>query len=128
MVRIGMCAAGINLSNHKARSRDVPIRSQVSVSDIFSTNLIRSLCNITLAVVNGEHNLWQGAAVNGRTRPKCLQCGSISLNVLQTYSVVKHIHWIDFNNFKVFEVYCATVLSRKIEVSDRDSVSADIPY
>ena len=88
--------------------RDVPIRSQVSVSgpikaffnksvsDILSRNLIRSCFNITSAVVNGKHNLWPGAVVSGRTRPKCLQCGSISLNALQTYSAVKHIHWIDF--------------------------------
>ncbi len=33
-----------------------------------------------------------------------LGCRHFFLNALQSYSIVKHIHWIDFNNFNVVEV------------------------
>lgn len=31
-------------------------------------------------------------------------CRQFFLNALQSYSIVKHIHWIDLNHFNVLEV------------------------
>ncbi len=54
-----------------------------------------------------------------------MDAGIFFLNALQSYSVVKHLHGIDLNNFNVLEV-CTVQL--KIEVSDWDSVLADTQY
>ncbi len=55
---------------------------------------------------------------------------AIFFNVLQSYSVVKHIYWIDLVTLMYLKcALCScTVLSWKIEVSDWDSVSADTQY
>ncbi len=39
-----------------------------------------------------------------KTLRNSLDAGNFFLNALQSYSVVKHIQWIDLNNFNVLEV------------------------
>ncbi len=41
---------------------------------------------------------------NKKTLRNSLEAGIFFLNALQSYSVIKHIHRIDFNNFNVLEV------------------------